>query len=148
MNCCYAFVVRLIESRHFHCCWSHSGFNDGAAFVERKLRMKKRLYDGLNWGYAVECAMQEHPFLTSQDKLARRARIAQSTVGRIIRGETNPQVSNLERIARALRIPFATLVAKALERYVPPPYPADRRCRSQRPYLRQKCKRPTSVLSR
>ena len=46
----------------------------------------------------------------SQSDLARKSGVAQSTIGRILRGEVNPQTATLERIAKALGTSVATLL--------------------------------------
>ena len=63
------------------------------------------------WGPTLAKAMATASRgLKTQTGLARRSGVAQSTIGRILRGEVNPQVDNLRRIAEALRIPLATLL--------------------------------------
>ena len=47
--------------------------------------------------------------LRTQTALARRSGVAQSTIGRILRGEVNPQSVNLERIATVLGVSLAKL---------------------------------------
>jgi transcriptional regulator with XRE-family HTH domain len=49
----------------------------------------------------------------TQDALARKSGVGQSTVGRIIRGEVDPQVGTMMLLARALRVPFKTLATVA-----------------------------------
>jgi SOS-response transcriptional repressor LexA len=47
--------------------------------------------------------------LKTQTALAKKSGVAQSTIGRILRGEVNPQSGNLERIANALSVSLAKL---------------------------------------
>lgn len=73
--------------------------------------MTKRRYVVLiAWGPALAKAMKSSGYLRTQTALARRSGVAQSTIGRILRGEVDPQFGSLQRIARALRVPLATLV--------------------------------------
>ena len=44
----------------------------------------------------------------TQGALARKSGVAQSTIGRILRGETSPQIDTLTFLARALRVPIKT----------------------------------------
>jgi SOS-response transcriptional repressor LexA len=53
--------------------------------------------------------------LKTQTALAKKSGVAQSTIGRILRGEVNPQSGNLERIAKALNLPLARLVEMGQE---------------------------------
>lgn len=53
--------------------------------------------------------------LKTQTALAKKAGIAQSTIGRIVRGEVNPQSGNVERIARAFGLSFASLAEMGQE---------------------------------
>jgi SOS-response transcriptional repressor LexA len=46
----------------------------------------------------------------TQSDLAKRSGVAQSTIGRMLRGDVNPQTATLERIAKALGIPVAVLL--------------------------------------
>ena len=67
------------------------------------------------WGSALRKAMESSRDrdLRTQTGLARKSGVAQSTIGRILRGEVNPQADNLERIAQALRIPVTQLFGVA-----------------------------------
>jgi transcriptional regulator with XRE-family HTH domain len=49
----------------------------------------------------------------TQEALARKSGVGQSTIGRILRGEVNPQTSTMTFIARALRVSLKTLAASA-----------------------------------
>ena len=51
--------------------------------------------------------------LGTQTALAKMSGVAQSTIGRILRGEVNPQSGNLERIARAFNLSLAELAEMA-----------------------------------
>src|SRR5882757_585932 len=50
----------------------------------------------------------------TQSDLGRKSGVAQSTIGRILRGAINPQTATLERIAKALGIPVAALLDESL----------------------------------
>jgi transcriptional regulator with XRE-family HTH domain len=51
--------------------------------------------------------------LKTQTALARKSHVAQSTIGRIVRGEVDPQSGNLQRLARALGMPLTELTRMA-----------------------------------
>lgn len=53
--------------------------------------------------------MASNKDIKTQTALARKSGVAQSTIGRILRGEVNPQAVNLERIATAFRMSLAEL---------------------------------------
>jgi transcriptional regulator with XRE-family HTH domain len=57
--------------------------------------------------------MQSRPDLSTQQALARRSGVAQSTIGRILRGEVDPQADSLHRMAAALGIPIGRLFNQA-----------------------------------
>lgn len=57
-----------------------------------------------NIGRNIEAFMSYSKDLRSQPQLAARAGLAQSTVGRIIRGEVSPSAENLRKIAGALGV--------------------------------------------
>jgi len=72
--------------------------------------MVKRLHvSGIDWARAVAMGMASNRDLRTQTALARRSGVAQSTIGRILRGEVNPQSVNLERIAKAFSMSLAKL---------------------------------------
>jgi transcriptional regulator with XRE-family HTH domain len=78
--------------------------------------MPKHIYESrVNWGRAIEKVMAESWGLQTQKALARRAGMSQSTIGRILRGEADPQAGNLERIARAFKMTLAQLAELAQE---------------------------------
>jgi transcriptional regulator with XRE-family HTH domain len=62
-----------------------------------------------SWGRALIKAMGWSKHLKTQTALARRSGVAQSTIGRILRGEVDPQSGNLHRLARALGMPLTAL---------------------------------------
>ena len=64
------------------------------------------------WGSALRKAMESSRDrdLRTQIGLARKSGVAQSTMGRILRGEVNPATDHLQRLAEALKIPLATLL--------------------------------------
>ena len=72
---------------------------------------KKKLPPNLELGRALREAMDAHPELNTQAALARKARVSQSTISRMLRGEVDPQSDNLRRIAGALGIPGLRLLA-------------------------------------
>jgi transcriptional regulator with XRE-family HTH domain len=49
----------------------------------------------------------------TQTALAKKSGVAQSTIGRIPRGQVNPQSENLERLARSFGLSYSTLAAIA-----------------------------------
>ena len=51
--------------------------------------------------------------LKTQTALARRSGVPQSTIGRILRSEVDPQSGNLHRLARALGMPLTALTRMA-----------------------------------
>jgi SOS-response transcriptional repressor LexA len=53
--------------------------------------------------------------LKTQTALAKKSGVAQSTIGRILRGEVNPQSGNLERIAKACSMSLAKLAEMGQE---------------------------------
>lgn len=65
------------------------------------------------WGRALIKAMGWSKHLKTQTALARKSGVAQSTIGRIIRGEVDPQSGNLQRLARALGMPLTALTRMA-----------------------------------
>jgi|SRR5581483_5114722 len=78
----------------------------------------------IDWPRAVAKVMAASTELQTQQALARESGVAQSTIGRILRGRVTPQVDNLERIAAAFKMSFAKLVEISQEG-VPPPEPTD-----------------------
>jgi SOS-response transcriptional repressor LexA len=51
--------------------------------------------------------------LRTQSALARKSGVTQSTIGRILRGEVDPQSDNLERLAHSFGMSYSTLAAIA-----------------------------------
>jgi transcriptional regulator with XRE-family HTH domain len=47
----------------------------------------------------------------AQTALARKSGVAQSTIGRILRGDVSPNAETLVRLAHAFRTPIATFIA-------------------------------------
>jgi transcriptional regulator with XRE-family HTH domain len=62
-----------------------------------------------DWTLALAKVMAASKHLRTQTALARKTGVAQSTIGRIVRKEVDPQVGNLERIASAFGLPLAKL---------------------------------------
>jgi SOS-response transcriptional repressor LexA len=71
--------------------------------------VKRRHVSSVDWARAVAKVMASNKDLKTQTALARRSGVAQSTIGRILRGEVNPQSVNLERIAKAFGMSLAKL---------------------------------------
>jgi SOS-response transcriptional repressor LexA len=62
---------------------------------------------------AVKSAMTSSNDLQTQDAVAEKARVSQTTVSRLLRGEVDPQSETLRRVADALGINLAPLLEKA-----------------------------------
>ncbi len=71
--------------------------------------VKRKHLSSVDWTRAVAKVMASSKELKTQTALAKKAGVAQSTIGRILRGEVNPQSGNLERIAKAFGMSLATL---------------------------------------
>ncbi|MDB6011520.1 MAG: hypothetical protein JWL65_3770 [Gammaproteobacteria bacterium] len=71
--------------------------------------VKRKHVSGVDWAGAVAKVMAANKDLKTQTALARKSGVAQSTIGRILRGEVNPQSVNLERIAKAFSMSLAKL---------------------------------------
>ena len=71
--------------------------------------VKRKHVSGVNWARAVATAMASRRDLKTQAALAKKSGVAQSTIGRILRAEVNPQSGNLEQIARAFSMSIAGL---------------------------------------
>jgi SOS-response transcriptional repressor LexA len=71
--------------------------------------VKRRHVSRVDWTGALAKVMASSKDLKTQTALAKRSGVAQSTIGRILRGEVNPQSGNLERIAKAFGMSLATL---------------------------------------
>lgn len=72
---------------------------------------KQRIAPNPNVGRNIAALMERKPELGSQPLLAKRTGIAQSTVGRILRGESNATSHNLKAIAEAFGIEVDLLYA-------------------------------------
>jgi len=70
----------------------------------------KHRHAAFAWGPALAKAMESSRNMRTQKALAKKSGIAQSTIGRILRGEVDPQSYSLQRIAEAFRIPLATFL--------------------------------------
>jgi phage repressor protein C with HTH and peptisase S24 domain len=73
---------------------------------------KPRIEGDTRIALALAKAMEEHPHIKTQTALAAEANIAQSTVGRVLRGEAVPGAKNLEAMAKALGIGVEQLLGK------------------------------------
>jgi SOS-response transcriptional repressor LexA len=71
--------------------------------------VKRRHVSRVDWTRAVAKVMASSKDLKTQTALAKKSGVAQSTIGRILRGEVNPQSGNLERIAKAFSMSLARL---------------------------------------
>ena len=77
--------------------------------------VKHRHVSKVDWARAVATAMASRRDLKTQTALAKKSGVAQSTIGRILRGEVNPQSGNLEQIAQAFGMSIAGLVEMGQE---------------------------------
>jgi SOS-response transcriptional repressor LexA len=77
--------------------------------------IERRRVAKVDWARALKCAMACRKDIKTQLVLARKSGVAQSTVGRILRGEVDPQSGNLEKIANALRLSIAELAGMGQE---------------------------------
>lgn len=77
--------------------------------------VKRRHVLMVDWSRAVAKAMSIRKDLNTQGALAKRSGVAQSTIGRILRGEVNPQSGNLELIARTFGLSLSQLAEMAQE---------------------------------
>jgi SOS-response transcriptional repressor LexA len=80
------------------------------AYVVRRRHVSK-----VDWTRAVAKAMAFSKVLKTQSALAKRSGVAQSTIGRILRGEVDPQSGNLERIANAFSMSLSELAEMGQE---------------------------------
>jgi SOS-response transcriptional repressor LexA len=87
-----------------------AGFIINDAYV-----VKRKHVSGVDWTRAVAKVMASSKDLKTQTALARKSGVAQSTIGRILRGEVNPQSGNLERIAKAFSVSLAKLAEMGQE---------------------------------
>jgi SOS-response transcriptional repressor LexA len=87
-----------------------AGFIINDAYV-----VKRKHVSGVDWTRAVAKVMASSKDLKTQTALAKKSGVAQSTIGRILRGEVNPQSGNLERIARAFSMSLAKLAEMGQE---------------------------------
>lgn len=62
-----------------------------------------------NVGQNLALLISVHPELNSQPVLAKKSQVGQTTIGRIVRGEVDPQASNLRKICAAFDIDVGTL---------------------------------------
>jgi transcriptional regulator with XRE-family HTH domain len=73
--------------------------------------MAKRRHVLNEWGQALAKVMAASKDLKTQTALAKKSGVGQATIGRILRGEVDPQIGTMMVLARALRVPFKTLAA-------------------------------------
>ena len=62
------------------------------------------------WGTTLARLMASSRDCKTQDKLSRKSGVAQATIGRILRGEANPQISTVLFLSEALKTPLNMLV--------------------------------------
>ena len=77
--------------------------------------VKRKHISEVDWPRAVAKVMASSKDLKTQGALAKKSGVAQSTIGRILRGETDPQSGNLERIAKAFNMSLAKLAETGQE---------------------------------
>jgi SOS-response transcriptional repressor LexA len=77
--------------------------------------VKRRHVSRVDWARAVAKAMAFSKDLKTQTALAKKSGVAQTTIGRILRGEVDPQSGNLERIAKAFNLSLAELAEMGQE---------------------------------
>ena len=65
------------------------------------------------WSRAIRGLMASSRHLRTQTALAKKSGVTQSTIGRILRGEVDPQSDNLERLALSFGMSYSTLAAIA-----------------------------------
>ena len=65
------------------------------------------------WSNAIRGLMASSRHLRTQTALAKKSGVTQSTIGRIVRGEVDPQSDNLERLAQAFGLSYSSLAAIA-----------------------------------
>jgi phage repressor protein C with HTH and peptisase S24 domain len=70
---------------------------------------KPKISDDAGIGEKIKRLMGSHPHIKTQTDLAGKTSIAQSTIGRIIRGESMPSAEYLRRIALALGVDIREL---------------------------------------
>jgi len=63
------------------------------------------------WGRALAQLMASSRRCKTQNALAKRSGVAQATVGRILRGEVDPQTGTMSFLADALGMPLAALLS-------------------------------------
>ena len=73
--------------------------------------MSHRRRPTTQWDQALARVMASSRHYKTQTALARKSGVAQSTIGRILRGEVNPQTSTMTFLAEALGVPLKTLAA-------------------------------------
>lgn len=76
-------------------------------------KANRHVYQQSTWGPALAQLMATSRNCRSQTALARKSGVGQSTIGRILRGETDPQTGTMTLLAEALGVPFKTLAACA-----------------------------------
>jgi SOS-response transcriptional repressor LexA len=87
-------------------------------FIDDASVAKRKQTPVPTWGRALERAMEASEALKTQGALAKRSGVAQSTIGRIIRGEVDPRSSILVSLAGAFGMSIAefALMAQGDER--------------------------------
>ena len=66
----------------------------------------------VEWGRILAQHMASSLDCKTQEALARKSGVAPSTIGRILRGETDPQIGTMAFLAQALRTTLKALVAE------------------------------------
>lgn len=88
---------------------------DGVSIINDSDVVKRSHVSRVDWARALAKVMALSKDLRTQAALAKKSGVAQSTIGRILRGEVDPQSGNLERIAKAFRLSLAELAEMGQE---------------------------------
>jgi antitoxin (DNA-binding transcriptional repressor) of toxin-antitoxin stability system/DNA-binding XRE family transcriptional regulator len=75
--------------------------------------MAKKKPGRAHWSRAISHLMASNITLRTQTALAQASGVAQSTIGRILRGTVDPQSDNVERLASAFGLTYSALAALA-----------------------------------
>ena len=70
---------------------------------------KRKQLSRVDWSRAIAMIMASSKHLQTQTALSRKSGVAQSTIGRILRREVDPQAGNLERLANAFGMSLSRL---------------------------------------
>jgi transcriptional regulator with XRE-family HTH domain len=73
----------------------------------------KHIYQQSTWGPALLRLMAASRDCKTQSALAKKSGVGQSTIGRILRGKTDPETGTMTFLAEAFGMPFNALAALA-----------------------------------